>query len=77
MRKLNIILKKLSNYFLIIFCFVYFSYPTGITSLAFSHDGGTLAIASSYHYERGQLFQSQPKDDIYIRRVSDLETKPK
>ncbi len=53
------------------------AYPTGITSLSFAHNGTTLAIGVSYNYERGQLFQGQPKDEIYIRRVSDLETKPK
>lgn len=52
-------------------------YPAGITSLAFNHTGNLIAIAASYNYERGQLQQGQPKDEIYIRRVSDLETKPK
>lgn len=29
-------------------------YPTSISALAFSHDGGLLAIASSYTYEEGE-----------------------
>lgn len=52
------------------------SYPTGISSLSFDHTGNTLAIASSYNYEKGDL-PNKPKDNIFIRRVSELETKPK
>jgi hypothetical protein len=52
------------------------SYPAGITSLAFDHTGNTLAIASSYNYEKGQA-HAVSKDNIFIRRVSELETKPK
>lgn len=40
-----------------------------------------LAIASSYNYEYGADLQAAPidvtKNTIYVRRVSDLETKPK
>eukprot|EP00112_Aurelia_sp_Birch-Aquarium-sp1_P003081 Seg1345.10 transcript_id=Seg1345.10/GoldUCD/mRNA.D3Y31 product="Mitotic checkpoint protein BUB3" protein_id=Seg1345.10/GoldUCD/D3Y31 len=50
-------------------------YPTSIASLAFSHDGTMLAIASSYMYEEGE--KEHPEDAIYIRHVSDQETKPK
>jgi cell cycle arrest protein BUB3 len=53
------------------------TYPAGITSLCFDHAGNTLAIASSYNYEKGQMLQNQPKDNVFIRRVSELETKPK
>ncbi|CAF0708524.1 unnamed protein product [Brachionus calyciflorus] len=54
------------------------SYPTGITSLCFDATGTTLAIASSFNYEIGDLSPNQiPKDNIYIRRVSELETRPK
>ena len=35
-----------------------------------------LAIASSYMYEQEED-PNQPEDAIYIRRVSDQETKPK
>lgn len=51
-------------------------YPTSISSLSFSHDGNMLAIASSYMYEQEED-PNQPEDAIYIRRVSDQETKPK
>ncbi|XP_038071025.1 mitotic checkpoint protein BUB3-like isoform X2 [Patiria miniata] len=50
-------------------------YPTTISSLAFSKDGSVLAIASSYMFEEGE--QDHPEDAIYIRRVTDQETKPK
>ncbi|KAG7463086.1 hypothetical protein MATL_G00191630 [Megalops atlanticus] len=50
-------------------------YPTSIASLAFSNDGSTLAIASSYMQEQGDI--SHPEDAIFIRQVTDAETKPK
>lgn len=54
------------------------SYPTGITSLSFDSSGTTLAIACSYYYGLGDIDSSKtPKENIYIRRVSELETKPK
>jgi cell cycle arrest protein BUB3 len=52
------------------------SYPTGITSLSFDYTGNYLAIASSYNYEKGTSTKII-QDSIYIRRVSELETKPK
>lgn len=51
-------------------------YPTSISSLAFSNDGNTLAIACSYLYEKGEI-ANPPENSIYIRRVTDQETKPK
>ncbi|KAH7983380.1 hypothetical protein HPB52_011527 [Rhipicephalus sanguineus] len=51
-------------------------YPSSIASLAFSHDGSLLAIGSSYLYEQGFL-DNTPPDAIFIRRVTDQETKPK
>lgn len=51
-------------------------YPTGIASLAFSPDGAVLAIASSYMYENDEPMEPV-EDVIYIRNVSDQETKPK
>ncbi|OBS68901.1 hypothetical protein A6R68_02569 [Neotoma lepida] len=50
-------------------------YPTSIASLAFSNDGTTLAIASSYMYEMDDT--EHPEDGIFIRQVTDAETKPK
>lgn len=51
-------------------------YPTSISSLAFSPDGSYLAIASSFLYETDDV-KEIPPDNIYIRRVTDQETKPK
>jgi len=51
-------------------------YPTSIAALCFSHDGTILAIASSYLYEQGEI-HNQPNDAVYIRHVTDQETKPK
>jgi len=51
-------------------------YPTTISALAFSHDGTMLAIASSYMFEEDEK-ADPPQDAIFIRNVSDAETKPK
>ncbi|KAM9773034.1 mitotic checkpoint protein BUB3 [Syngnathus typhle] len=50
-------------------------YPTSIASLSFNSDGSLIAIASSYMYEMGDV--SHPEDAVYIRQVTDAETKPK
>lgn len=52
-------------------------YPTSIASLSFSNDGTVLAIASSYMHEHQEPPENIPEDSIYIRYVSDQETKPK
>lgn len=53
-------------------------YPTSISSLAFSYDGSMLAIASSYMYENGEPTpETLQEDAIYVRHVTDAETKPK
>merc|ERR550525_1366320 len=52
-------------------------YPTSIASLSFSNDGSVLAIASSYMHEQENPPDNMPEDAIYIRHVSDQETKPK
>lgn len=49
--------------------------PTSISSLSFNDDGNMLAIASSYTFELGD--KEHPADQIYIRHVSDAETRPK
>lgn len=51
-------------------------YPTSIASLAFSNDGSVLAIASSYMYEMDEK-DNIPEDAVFIRNVTDQETKPK
>ena len=48
-----------------------------IVGLAFSNDGSVLAIASSYMHEHEEPPEGTPEDTIYIRYVSDQETKPK
>ena len=53
-----------------------YRYPTSIASLAFSGDGAMLAIASSYMYEQENM-DNIPEDNVYLRKVSDQETKPK
>jgi cell cycle arrest protein BUB3 len=52
------------------------SYPTSIASMAFSHSGDMLAVASSYMYEFGERLGGPP-DEIYIRPVTEVEVKPK
>ena len=57
--------------------FPFIRYPTSIASLAFSSDGNVLAIATSYLHEQEKDPDNMPEDAIYIRYVSDQETKPK
>jgi len=52
-------------------------YPTSIASLSFCCDGSVLAIASSYLYEQDTPPEQIPEDAVFIRFVSDQETKPK
>lgn len=51
------------------------TYPTSISALSFSHDGGLLAIAASYTFEAGQEKAAAMRDseNIYVRRVSAAE----
>lgn len=44
--------------------------------ISFLYPGNTLAIACSYMYEQEQI-DPMPEDCIFIRRVTDQETKPK
>lgn len=52
-------------------------YPTSISSLSFSPDGGTLAIACSYLHasEDTPQLREIPPDSIYIRRVGEHEVR--
>ena len=54
-------------------------YPTSISSLCFSPDGSTLAIASSYIHasEESDGLREIPPDSVYIRKVSDHEARNK
>ncbi|XP_034235520.1 mitotic checkpoint protein BUB3 [Thrips palmi] len=52
-------------------------YPTSISSLCFSHDGTVLAIASSYQHELETPPDPIPENNVFIRYVTDQETKPK
>ena len=51
-------------------------YNTAVSSLSFSHDGSALAIACS-QLDETQIEDPKPEDTIYIRYVTDQETKPK
>lgn len=50
-------------------------HKTSISSLSFSNDGSVLGIAVSYLNEEGE--KDHPDDAIFIRHVTDTETKPK
>ncbi|XP_064465608.1 mitotic checkpoint protein BUB3-like [Ornithodoros turicata] len=51
-------------------------YPSSIAALAFSPDGTLLAIGSSFLHEQEGV-ENIPPDAIFLRRVTDQETKPK
>jgi len=50
-------------------------YPNTVAALAFSRDGATLAVASSYTHEKGDA--AHEGDDIYLRKMQDVEVRPK
>jgi len=50
-------------------------FPTSISSVCFSEDGSYIAIASSYTFEEGE--KDHPQDQIFIRKITDQEVKPK
>lgn len=53
-------------------------YPTSVTSLSFSSDGGVLAISCSRLYdENPPHIPPDPESCVFIRHVTDQETKPK
>lgn len=52
-------------------------YDTSISSLAFSNDGSSLAIACSYLDELEKPPEPIPEPVIYVRYVNEQETKPK
>lgn len=52
-------------------------YDTSISSLAFSGEGSTLAIACSYLDELENPPETIPQPVIYVRYVNEQETKPK
>jgi len=52
-------------------------YPTSITSVSFSNDGNVLAIGCSYMYEEEKHPDPLPKNTVYVRKVTDQETRPK
>jgi cell cycle arrest protein BUB3 len=51
------------------------NYPEEISSLAFSHDGSKLAIASSYVYDEGE--RDHTPDAIFIKYIDDADVRPK
>uniref|UniRef100_U5EUS7 Mitotic checkpoint protein BUB3 n=1 Tax=Corethrella appendiculata TaxID=1370023 RepID=U5EUS7_9DIPT len=51
-------------------------YDSSIASLAFNHDGSTLAIACSYLDEQEKPPEPLPEPTLYVRYVSEQETKP-
>ncbi|KAJ1937895.1 mitotic spindle checkpoint protein Bub3 [Kickxella alabastrina] len=53
----------------------YQGYPASVASLDFNASGNALAVASSYTYDEGE--KDHPPDSIWIRPISENETKPK
>eukprot|EP00744_Colponema_vietnamica_P023593 GILI01034188.1.p1 GENE.GILI01034188.1~~GILI01034188.1.p1 ORF type:complete len:333 (+),score=71.51 GILI01034188.1:29-1000(+) len=50
-------------------------YPTSVASVSFSPDGSRMAVASSYTYEGGD--KPHPKDQIFVRHITDADVKKK
>lgn len=51
-------------------------YATSIAALAFSRDGGSLAIAASYTFDEGPD-KAHPSDAIVVRAVAESDVRPK
>ena len=51
------------------------AFGTSIAALAFSQDGSTLAMASSYTFEEGE--RDHPRDEIFVRRMLETDCQPK
>ncbi|XP_021939047.1 mitotic checkpoint protein BUB3-like [Zootermopsis nevadensis] len=51
-------------------------YSATISSLCFNDVGTVLAIACSYVYELEEPPENMPEDNVFIRHVTDQETKP-
>ena len=52
------------------------AYATSIAALAFSRDGGTLAVGVSYMYDEGPGKEHAP-DAIVVRAVAESDVRPK
>lgn len=54
-------------------------YPTSVSSICFSPDGETLAVASSYLHTNEETYglRDTPPDSIHIRKVADHEVRNK
>jgi cell cycle arrest protein BUB3 len=50
-------------------------YSTSVAALAFSPDGGYLAVAASYTFENGE--REHPPDAIFLRRIVEADVKAK
>lgn len=51
------------------------TYPTSVSALSFSHDGGLLAIAASYTFEEGHESAAarRESENVYVRRLAEAE----
>ncbi|CAD5231846.1 unnamed protein product [Bursaphelenchus xylophilus] len=52
-------------------------FPSSVTSLCFTPDGSMLAIASTYLYEDDNVPNPLPEPSLTIRKMTELEVKPK
>jgi len=52
-------------------------FPAPVSSIAFSVDGSVLAVAASPLYSCDPVPDKNVEDSIFIRYVTDAETKPK
>lgn len=50
-------------------------YPDEIASIAFSRDGSTMAVASSYTFDEGE--RDHAPDAVFVRELQDSEVRPR
>lgn len=55
----------------------FFRFPTGIMSVSFNSTGTQLAIAASYMNELKERPNPEPESIVVVRKITDVEARPK
>lgn len=52
-------------------------FPSSVTGLSFTPDGSCLAIATTFLYEDDTVQNPLPEPSLTVRKMSELEVRPK
>lgn len=56
---------------------IFFRFPTSIMSVSFNATGTQLAIAASYMNELKERPSPEPESTVVVRKITDVEARPK